>query len=138
MVLAARHLDRAERLEMVGHELSVEQREAAGAKPCDQMHQRHLRGVARAMEHTLAEERAAEAYAVEPADEFAVFIGLDAVAMADAEELFGYCSPCQHCEHFDRGSMDKNRCKLAPSEESIPEEAFFGKWVCLGFSDIDS
>jgi len=54
----------------------------------------------------------------------------------DAEETFGY-SPCMHCEHYDRTDTPKNKCKFAP-EESIPEEAFFGKWVCLGFSDIDS
>ena len=39
------------------------------------------------MEHALAEERAAEAHAVEPADQLAVLVGLDAVAMADVVEL---------------------------------------------------
>ena len=57
--------------------------------------------------------------------------------LADAEELFGY-SPCMHCSHFDRTDTPKNECKLAHSEESIPEEAFFGNWFCIGFADIDS
>ena len=87
VILPARHLDRAERLQMIGDELGVEQREAAGAQPRHQMHQRHLRGVARAVEHALAEERAAEADAVEPAGQLAVLVGLDAVAMADVVEL---------------------------------------------------
>jgi hypothetical protein len=56
--------------------------------------------------------------------------------LADAEEIFGY-SPCMHCEHYDRTDTPGNKCKLAP-EESIPEEAFFGKWLCIAFTDIDS
>jgi hypothetical protein len=56
--------------------------------------------------------------------------------LADAEETFGY-SPCSHCEHYDRSSMDRNRCKLS-FDESIPEEVFFGNWFCIGFADIDS
>lgn len=49
--------------------------------------------------------------------------------LADAEETFGY-SPCMHCEHFDRNSMDKNKCKLCPE---IPGEVFYNEWFCLGF-----
>jgi len=56
--------------------------------------------------------------------------------LADAEELFGY-SPCMHCQHYDRSSTDKNRCKFS-FDEGIPEEAFFGQWVCIGFDDIYS
>lgn len=51
--------------------------------------------------------------------------------LSDAEETFGY-SPCMHCEHFDRNSMDKNKCKLCPE---IPGEVFYNEWVCLGFID---
>ena len=72
---------------MVGDELRVEQPEAAGPQPRHQMHQRDLGGVARAMEHALAEERAAERDAVEPADQRIAVIDLDGVAMAVLEEL---------------------------------------------------
>ena len=47
------------------------------------MHQRHLRRVAGAREHALAEEGAAQADAIEPADEVAVLPDLDAVAVAE-------------------------------------------------------
>ena len=43
------------------HPLGVEQREAARAQALDQRDQRHLRGVGHAVEHRLAEERAARA-----------------------------------------------------------------------------
>src|SRR5262249_12241930 len=87
VVLAARYLDGAERLEMIGHELGVEQLEAAAAQPRHQMHERHLGGVARAMEHAFAKERAAEAHPVEPTNEALILIDLDAVAMAALVEL---------------------------------------------------
>ena len=66
-----RHADRAERGEVVGHELAVEQREIAGLEARDQPGERDLRGVGRAAEHAFAEEGAAELDAVEPADELA-------------------------------------------------------------------
>ena len=72
---------------MIGDELRVEQPVAAGLEPRHQMHERDLGSVARAMEHALAEERAAEADAVEAADQFVVLIDLDAVAMAEVVEL---------------------------------------------------
>src|SRR5262249_7692725 len=81
VILPPRHLDRAEGLEMVGDELGVEQPEASCFEPRNQMHQRHLRGVARAMEHALAEESAAERDAVEPTHEGLAVIDLHAVAM---------------------------------------------------------
>ena len=56
--------------------------------------------------------------------------------LADAEELFGY-SPCMHCQNYDRTDTPKNQCKFAP-EEGIPEEAFFGNWLCIAFTDIYS
>ena len=52
----ARHFDRAEAAQMLGHELAVEQAEAALDQPRHEMDQRHLRGVALAAEHALAEE----------------------------------------------------------------------------------
>ena len=81
-VAAARNLDRAEAAQMLGDILRVEQFEAARDQPRHQMHQRHLRGVAGAVEHALAEEGAAEADAVEPADEVAILPDLDAVGSA--------------------------------------------------------
>src|ERR1041385_5763555 len=77
VILAAREFARAEHLEMIGHELRVEQHEAARAQSRDQMHERDLRGVAHAVEHALAEEGAAETYPVEPADKLAAVVDLD-------------------------------------------------------------
>ena len=45
-IIVARDLDRAERGEMLGDELAVEQAEAAGAEPRDEVRERDLRGVA--------------------------------------------------------------------------------------------
>src|SRR2546423_15603035 len=50
------------------------------------MHQRDLGRIARAVEHALAEERAAEAHAIKPADERIAVIDLDGVAMAQFEQ----------------------------------------------------
>ena len=58
-VAAPRNFDRAETAQMLGDVLGVEQFEAARDQPRHQMHQRHLRGVAGAVKHALAEERAA-------------------------------------------------------------------------------
>ncbi len=82
-VAPPRDFDGAEAAQMLGDILGVEQHETAGDQPRHQMHQRHLRGVADAMEHALAEEGAAEADAVEPADQFVLLPDLDAVAMAE-------------------------------------------------------
>ena len=68
---------------MLGDVLGVEQLEAARDQPRHQMHQRDLRGVARGVKHALAEEGAAEADAIEPADEVVALPDLDAVAMAE-------------------------------------------------------
>ena len=79
---------------MIGDKLRVEQREAAGLQPRHQMHQRDLRGVARAVKHALAEKRAAERDAVEAADQALAVIDLDAVAMADARRACGRACGC--------------------------------------------
>ena len=83
----ARDLERAEALQMLGHELGVEQREAAALQPRHQMHQRDLAGVGLAAEHALAEERAAERDAVEAADQLAIQPGLDRVGVAHDVQL---------------------------------------------------
>ncbi len=69
MIALLRHLDGAEAFQVIGDKLRVEQPVAAGNEPRDQMHQRDLRGVARAVEHAFAEEHAAERNAVETADQ---------------------------------------------------------------------
>ena len=71
---------------MIGDELRVEQPVAAGFEPRDEMHQRDLRGIARAVEHALAEESAAERDAVESADQRVAVVDLDAVAMPSLVE----------------------------------------------------
>src|SRR5882724_8069711 len=78
-----RNLDGAEAAQMLGDILRVEQLESADDQPGHQMHQRHFRGVADAMEHAFAEEGAAEADAVEPADQIVILPDLDAVGVSD-------------------------------------------------------
>src|SRR5947209_19819689 len=68
---------------MVRDELRVEQYEAAGDQARDEMHQRHLRGVAFAVEHALAKECAAKRDAVESAGELVAVPRLHAVAVAE-------------------------------------------------------
>src|SRR6201999_4155388 len=51
--------------------------------PRHQMHQRHLRGVADAVEHALAEKGAAKVYAVQSAGEIPILPDLDAVAVTE-------------------------------------------------------
>src|ERR1700682_1068706 len=67
-VAPPRNLERAKTAQMLGDILGVEQLESAGDQPRHQMHQRHLRGVAGAMKHAFAEEGAAEANPIKPAD----------------------------------------------------------------------
>jgi len=60
-----------------GLELAIEQAEPACAQPRDEVRQRDLRCVGGAADHALAEERAAEREAVEPADELAAVPAFD-------------------------------------------------------------
>ena len=62
---------------MGGHELAVEQGEAADLEARDQPGQRHLGGVGGGGEHAFPEEGPAELDAVEATDEFAVPPDLD-------------------------------------------------------------
>ena len=82
MIAPLANLNGAESLEMIGDVLRVEQAIAAGAQPRHQMHQRNFRGVARAVEHALAEEGAAERDAIEPAGQLIAVIDFDGMAMA--------------------------------------------------------
>src|SRR5690606_21916501 len=85
-IVAARHLDGAEAGEVVGQELAVEQRIAAGTEAGDEMDQRHLGGVGLAAEHALAEEGGADRDAIEAADKPSVAPALDGVAVAGVEK----------------------------------------------------
>src|SRR6185437_2697629 len=85
-VAPPRHFDRAKRLQMLGDVLRIEQFEAAGDQPGHEVHQCHLRGVADAVKHALAEKGAAEIDAVESTGEIAVLPDLDAMAMAEPME----------------------------------------------------
>src|SRR5436190_2507847 len=87
VILAPRHLDRAEGPQVIGHELRVEQPKSAGLEARHEVHQCDLGGIARAVEHALAEERAAERNAVEPADELLALVDLETMAMAPFVEL---------------------------------------------------
>src|SRR5438067_9544179 len=80
---------------MVGHVLGIEQPEAARTQPRDQVHQRDLGGIAHAMEHALAKERAPERDAVESSDQLIALISLEAVTMAALVEF--------SVEHADAG-----------------------------------
>jgi len=82
-VASPRDLDRPEAAQMLGHILGVEQRETARDQPRHQMYQRHLGGVAAAMEHALAEEGPSEMHAIEAADQFVVLPDLDAVGVPE-------------------------------------------------------
>src|SRR5262249_4477748 len=95
VILAPRDLDRTKALEVVGHKLSIEQLEAAGPQTRDQVDEGDLGSVARAVEHALAEEGAAERDAVEPTDQQIAVVDLNAVAMAALVELA--------IEHTDAG-----------------------------------
>ena len=72
---------------MIGHELAVEQAEAADLQPRHQPGQSDLRGVARVREHALAEEGAAEADAVEAADQRLTLPHFDRMGVAAGMEL---------------------------------------------------
>ncbi len=87
MILGAGDFLGSELGQMLGHELGVEQAVAAADQPPDQMHERHLRGVAAAGEHALAEEGSAQRDAVEAADQLAVLPALDAVGVTVFEKL---------------------------------------------------
>ena len=83
-VIVAVDLDRAQRGEVRGLELAVEQGEPADAQPRDQPGERDLRRVGRAADHAFAEERAAERQAVEPADQLVAVPAFDRMREARA------------------------------------------------------
>ena len=72
---------------MIGHELRIEELESAGLETRDEVHERDLGSVARAVEHALAEERATERDAVKTADEGFAVVDFEAVAMTPVVQL---------------------------------------------------
>src|SRR4029078_6202086 len=78
--------DRAERGEVLGHELAIEKREIADLQARNEPRQRNLRGVRLPAEHALAEEGAAELHSIEPADQLAVLPDFDRMGMTGAME----------------------------------------------------
>lgn len=72
---------------MRGHELRVEQLEAAGPEPGDKMRQRHFRGVPLTVEHALAEERPAQRDAIQAADESPLAAAFDRMDEAHIEQF---------------------------------------------------
>lgn len=87
MIGRARDFLRAELGEVLGHELCVEQAEAAADQPGRQVHQRHLGSVASPREHTFAEEGSAQRDAIEAAHQFIAGPALDTMRMAHLVQL---------------------------------------------------
>lgn len=77
----------AELFEVGVHELGIEQDVAASSEVFDEFDEAGLGGVGLPAEHGLAEERAADADAVESADESAVLPGFDGVCVSASVEL---------------------------------------------------
>lgn len=72
---------------MFGHELTVEQGEAAHPHPRHQPGQRHLRRIGAPRHHAFAEKGAAQRHAVEPTHQFLPFPAFDAVGEAEPVQL---------------------------------------------------
>src|ERR1700720_1530910 len=87
MVLAAGHFDGAKCAQRIRNELRIQELESPRFEPSDEMDQRDLGRVARAVEHALAEESAAKGHAVESADEIVPLVDFEAVAMPPLVEL---------------------------------------------------
>src|SRR5205085_2571681 len=85
-VLPGRDVDAAEAFQVGGGRLRVEQFELALVEAVDQVDEGYFAGIALAMEHALAEERGAQADAVQPAGQLAVAPRLDAVGVAQVVE----------------------------------------------------
>ena len=72
---------------MIGDELGVEQPVVTGFESRHQVHKRDFGGVARAVEHALAEEGAAKTDTIEAANQVFAVIDLDGMAIAALVEL---------------------------------------------------
>src|SRR5690348_7249867 len=86
-VLARGNLKTPEPLQVWRRRLRVEQLKPALAKSVHQVHQGDFTRVAPAEEHALAEERAAQRHAVQPAGQLVFLPRLDAVRVAQLVQL---------------------------------------------------
>ena len=86
-ILFCRDIDASKFPEVVGGGLRVEQYIAAFFQAGNQMHECHFAGVGFFVEHAFAEECAAEAHAIEAADQLAVLPGFDAVGESDFMQM---------------------------------------------------
>ena len=111
-VVGAGHVDRAERHEVVGGPLHVEEPSAGGGQPLDEMREGDLRGIGGGVEHRLAGEEPVDPHPVEPADEAAVEACLDAVRPAHLVE------PCVRVE------------------DPVVDPAPWAAWVATGPHDV--
>src|SRR5205823_9917755 len=87
-VVRTRDLDCAELFQMRCQPLCVEQREFSRPQMLDQREERDLRGVALAMKHRFAEERAANGDTVESAGKLALAPRFDRMRIADLMQMF--------------------------------------------------
>src|SRR5205814_1009978 len=87
LILAARHIDRTEALQMLGGELRIEQRKAARLQALDEMDEAGLRCIRLLGKHAFAEEHPSQRHAVEAADQLVLAPGFDRMAVAHAVQL---------------------------------------------------
>jgi len=80
-IVFARNLDRSELGQVAGEKLRIQKYVCAGLHARYEVDQRHLAGISLARKHALAEERAAEADAVEAAGQSALAPALHGVRM---------------------------------------------------------
>src|SRR5262245_9601505 len=95
MILAPRHLHRAEHAQVIRDELRVEEPESTGLESSDEMHKRDLGSISRPVEHALTKERATESNPIATAHEVFALVNLKTMAMAPLVELA--------IEHADAG-----------------------------------
>src|SRR5215831_15082491 len=80
-------LDGAKRAKVIGHKLRVEQTVSPGLEPRDQMNERDLGCIPRAMKHAFSEECPSEADAIQAADQLLAVVHLDGMTIAALIEL---------------------------------------------------
>lgn len=86
-VLSLRNFHRAEPGEMIVLDLAIEQRIPSLLQPFHEVNEAYFGSVAPLAEHRLTHKSPTEGHAVEPTDQFAVTIGLDAVGPTGAVEI---------------------------------------------------
>src|SRR4051812_43998246 len=79
MVFMARNFNDAELLQVLVDELGIQQLEPLPPQPCREINQRNFAGIGGGREHALAKKSATDSDAVDPADEFPLLPGFDAM-----------------------------------------------------------